>query len=87
MRAAWLQCRWIGAPVPSIDPLKEAKADMSRTDMGHLTLDDGALNFNGSSGTSNRAKLAREIPELTPAPWSAAWGTDRSEEDGEPGSD
>jgi lambda family phage portal protein len=86
MRAAWTQCRWIGAPVPSIDPLKEAKADQARTEMGHMTLDDGALNFNGSNGASNRAKLAREIPELTPPPWSKAWtGNDRSEDNDEPG--
>jgi lambda family phage portal protein len=70
LRAAWCQCRWIGAPVPSIDPKKEADADMVRTEMGHLTLDDGAMNFNGSSGEANRAKLATELPELKIPVWS-----------------
>jgi lambda family phage portal protein len=83
MRAAWMQCRWIGSAIPSIDPLKEAKSDAMRTEMGHLTLDDGSLSFNGSSGKANRAKLAREIPELSVPPWSTAWDDGKEESDGE----
>lgn len=70
LRKAWLDCRWIGDPVPSIDPNKEAQAAEKRAGLGHETLDDGALGYNGSSGEANRARLQEEIPELVVGPSS-----------------
>lgn len=70
LRAAWLSCRWTGAPMPNIDPLKTANADMTYVEMGAQTLDDVARNLNGSTGKSNRAKLARQYEELPNAPWN-----------------
>jgi capsid protein len=72
MRAAWLKNQWIGAPMPNIDPTKTANADMLYAEMGAQTLDRVALNYNGSSGKANRAKLRREYSELPPAPWKPA---------------
>jgi len=70
-RAAWLKSQWVGAPMPNIDPTKTAAADQLYAQLGAQTLDRIALNFNGSSGKSNRAKLKKEFAELPSPPWSA----------------
>lgn len=70
LRACWLGHNWIGAPMPNIDPAKTAKADKEYAELGAQTLDRIAINHNGSSGKSNRAKLAREFAELPKAPWA-----------------
>lgn len=70
LRAAWLNKRWISAPMPNIDPAKTADADMKYVELGAATLDRVSRNYNGSSGKSNRAKLKREISELTQPPWA-----------------
>jgi lambda family phage portal protein len=82
LRAAWCQCRWIGTPVPTIDPLKEARAAGERANMGHETLEGGALQYNGSDATMNRAKLRKEIPGLAIGTWAPNW---RYREDNEEG--
>jgi len=64
MRRAWLSGQWIGFPMPNIDPLKAAKAEREYASLGATTLDRIAHEYNGSSGKSNRAKLARELEEL-----------------------
>lgn len=64
LREAWLNCEWNGVPMPNIDPLKSAQADLAYTSMGSQTLDDVARNFNGSSGKANRTKLTRQWEEL-----------------------
>jgi capsid protein len=64
LKAAWLSCRWRGAPMPNIDPGKMAKANKDNIIMGAQTLDDTARDNNNSSGKSNRAKLLREIGEM-----------------------
>jgi len=69
LRSAWLKCQWIGAPMPNIDPSKSAAADQLYAQMGAQSLDRIALNYNGSSGKANRAKLAREYSELPIPPW------------------
>ncbi len=69
MRAAWLHCNWIGAPMPNIDPKRTADADRAYVEMGAQTLDRVARDYNGSDGTANRAKLAREFDELPSSPW------------------
>lgn len=69
LRAAWLNCRWIGTPMPNIDPMRTAQADKTYIELGAQTLDRTARNLNGSDGQANRAKLAREFSELPAAPW------------------
>ena len=69
IRAAYLQCTWIGVPMPEIDEFKAAKAAKERADLGHETLDDGAVKYNGSDGATNRAQLTREYEELPLGPW------------------
>ena len=69
LRAAWLNARWIGVPMPNIDPQKTAVADTKYAELGAQTLDRIARNFNGSSGKANRAKLKREYGELPPSPF------------------
>lgn len=72
LRAAWCNCTWNGPPMINIDPSKTATADQMYVEMGAQTLDDVAKNLNGSSGTANRAKNARQLPELTKVPWRSA---------------
>lgn len=67
LRAAWSSCRWIGNPIPDIDPLKSAKAATERTKNGTQTMDDAARDFNNSTAEENLAQLASEfekMPEL-----------------------
>jgi len=82
-RAAWLNCEWGGAPMPIIDPSKQSKADKDYIEMGAQHLDDVARNHNGSDGSLNRAKLQRQIPELTPVPWSKGASTPGGSNPGE----
>lgn len=69
MRAAWVSCNWVGAPMPNIDPKRTADADKSYVEMGAQTLDKVSRDLNGSDGRTNRAKLRRELGELTSPPW------------------
>jgi len=73
-RAAWLNCGWIGAPMPNIDPMRTANADEKYVNMGATTLDRVSRNLNGSSGSSNRAKLKREFEELPDSPFNKNGG-------------
>lgn len=75
LRAAWLNSKWLGAPMPNIDPMRTAKADKEYMTMGAQTGDMVARNLNGSNGTMNRAKLIREYKELPTAPWDQKGGT------------
>ncbi len=75
LRAAWLNARWIGAPMPNIDPMKTAKADQLYVEMGAQTLERVARNFNGSSSRNNRTKLAREFSELPIPYWKQKGGS------------
>lgn len=70
LRAAWLANRWIGSPMPNIDPMRTANADKVYVELGAQTLDRVARNHNGSSGQANRRKLNREFGELPTPPWA-----------------
>lgn len=70
MRRAWLSCRWIGAPMPEIDPTKTASSVKTFAELGMTTLDRESRNLNGSSGALNRSKLAREYAELPASPFT-----------------
>lgn len=71
LRAAWMNCRWIGAPMPNIDPAKTAAADRAYVEMGATTLDRIARNLNGSSVGNNSQKLAREYANLPKPAWES----------------
>ena len=73
LRKAWLDCRWVGSPMPNIDPMRTAKADQMYVEMGATDLDRLAQEHNGSDGRINRAKLNRQVEELTIPPWSKAF--------------
>jgi lambda family phage portal protein len=68
LREAWCQSGWIGAPMPSLDPLKVATAAHKNLEIGATTLDRVARELNGSSGRINRKKLQRELQELPASP-------------------
>ena len=72
LKAAWLNNRWIGSPMPNIDPMRTANADKLYAELGAQDLDRIARNHNGSDGQANRAKLARQYQELPIAPWNNA---------------
>ncbi|MBU1080920.1 MAG: phage portal protein [Spirochaetes bacterium] len=72
LRAAWLAHRWVGSSMPNIDPVQTVKATELAAKLGLTTLDDSSMEYNGSSGKSNRAKLAREYAELPKVPWEIA---------------
>lgn len=69
MREAWLNNKWIGAPMPNIDPMRTAKAEQTYVELGATNLDRVARDYNGSDGASNRRKLEKQFAELPTAPW------------------
>jgi capsid protein len=69
MRAAWLRHRWCGSGLPNIDPKVTVESAKMAAELGFTTLEDGALEYNGSSAKANRAKLRQEFSELPQAPW------------------
>ena len=81
LKKAWLNCKWIGSPMPNIDPKRTADADKTYVEMGATNLDRVARNLNGSSGKANRQKLVRQYEELPTAPWNGVPETENNEED------
>jgi lambda family phage portal protein len=69
MRAAWLRHRWQGTGLPVMDPTKSAEAAKMALELGLTTMEDEAVEYNGSSAKANRAKLRQEFAELPAAPW------------------
>ncbi len=55
--------------MPNIDPMRTANSDKIYAELGAQTLDRIARNHNGSDGSANRAKLAREYYERPTASW------------------
>lgn len=72
MRAAWLSCNWIGAPMPNIDPMRTAKSDQMYMEMRATTGKRIAREYNGSDWSSNATRVAKEFKqmELFPSPWT-----------------
>lgn len=85
LKQAWLNCGWIGAPLPSIDPGKEAKARKDNLEMNLTTLEREARALNGSDAKTNIERNKKVFPEIAPVPWSNRpsdnLGTEDSEED------
>jgi lambda family phage portal protein len=67
IRAAWLDCSWIGKSYPSIDPKKEADAADVRIAAGATTREREAQIYNGSDFMDNCAKLKAENEKLSEA--------------------
>jgi capsid protein len=68
IREAWLQASWIAPPPIDLKPSDTANANKINAELGLIDLDKASQQLNGSSGAANRAKLAKQIPELTPLP-------------------
>ena len=83
LRAAWMHNRWIGSPMPDIDPLKHSKSNAIDAQWGAQTLDDWALNKNRSDGQLNRAKLAKQYEELPIPPFKVQEALETSDSEGE----
>lgn len=62
--------RWQGSGLPVMDPTRTAQAAKMALEMGLTTMEDEAIEYNGSSAKANRAKLRQEFSELPQAPWS-----------------
>jgi lambda family phage portal protein len=56
MQAAWLNCDWIGGPMPNIDPLRTAKGVKEYLTMSATTGERIAREYNGSDFKSNIMK-------------------------------
>lgn len=85
LRSAWLAGSWDGPPVPDIDPLKMAKAnEINSYKLGATTLDDIAKGLTGTRGTTNRARLVKQIDEMPITPMIKTFGTAEEETDDEP---
>lgn len=67
LKSAWSNVRWIGIPIPSIDPFKEAKATGENIKMGLTTRERAARNLNGSSYDDNVEKLKEENKKMREA--------------------
>jgi capsid protein len=83
LRAAWLRHGWKGTPMPNIDPAVTMKAGRDAAELGASTLEEIAIEYNGSSAKANRAKLAKEYADLPAAPWATT--TKKVEVDESPG--
>jgi lambda family phage portal protein len=70
IKAAWLRHRWQGSGLPVMDPTKSVQAAKMALELGLTTMEDEAIEYNGSSAKANRAKLRQEFSELPEAPWS-----------------
>ena len=88
IRRAWLNCSWLGASKPSIDPLKEANAARARIEDGATTREREALAYNGSDFAENAARLTIENVALAaanapmkPAPAPAQAAPDDTEDE------
>jgi capsid protein len=74
MRAAWLNCNWIGTPPPDIDPTKTANARKTNLETCVTNLDIEALNYNGSDAATNIEKNRTLYENFPVAPWMITGG-------------
>ncbi len=69
LRRAWLNCIWIGAPMPNIDPLRTSKADKEYLGMNATDLDRVAGELNGSDAEMNMMKNKEVFENMPRPPW------------------
>lgn len=67
IRAAWLNCGWLGSQMPSLDAEKDARAADLRIAQGALTREKNAMQFNNSDFKDNVARLKEENEALAEA--------------------
>lgn len=70
IRAAWCSHDLIAAPVPNIDPLKNALAKEKELELSITTHDRASFETNGSNGTANIERNRRVFPTM-PIPYFA----------------
>lgn len=75
IRAAWCGANWIGPVQGSLDPLKEAKADLLLVDAGIKTRTEVTREMTGGDWDDNVAQLALENEALTAAGGNTTQGT------------
>jgi capsid protein len=81
LQAAWLNNRWIGAPLPSIDPAKEAKARKENLEMNLTTLERESRNLNGTDAKSNITKNTKTFNIMPSPPWGSGNNQDNTDDD------
>lgn len=67
IKAAWLNCGWLGSQMPSLDAEKDARAADLRIAQGALTREKNAMQYNNSDFTENVARLSIENEDLAEA--------------------
>lgn len=70
MRAAWLNCSWIGSGPPDIDPAKSAKARRDNLEMGATNVERESRDLNGTSAAGNIATNNAAYSGYKPLPWN-----------------
>ena len=74
IKRAWLNSRWIGVPMPNIDPMRTAMADQTYIGMGAQTGSRAARNLNGSDFKANKRKIKKEYEGFPEMPWKKTGG-------------
>jgi capsid protein len=80
-RAAWLNCAWIGSPMPNIDPVKTALANKHNMEMDLTNPDRAAKELNGTDAKKNKIKNERHFAGSELKPWQSNFGIDLDEEE------
>lgn len=84
MKAAWSNHNLIGAPMPNIDPAKEAKAHKDMLDISATTQDRISRETNGTRAADNIAQNKQLFGETPVGPWTVSRSeVDTEENEGE----
>ena len=67
LRAAWQSAKWVGVPLPSLDPLKEERAAELKVKNGGTSREEDSQKRHNSSFRNNVARLKRENEQLAEA--------------------
>lgn len=78
-RKAWLGCRWIGATMGQLDPLKEINAAEKRIKLNISTQEREASEINGSDWSENVRQRHRELEEESAMPTREANASEEPE--------
>ena len=64
LRKAWTKAKWLGTPMPNIDPQKTSKADENYLKLGATTTVKIARDYNGSDARKNIAVNKKMFPDM-----------------------